>query len=462
VTTPFEALATPPGFVPRDGVAGAEGIMALCDALKASRAALAERDAAELADALGRIGERFLDPGDPLRREALALLPASSGLSAEMATEVLDGMAADWTGPRLGALLESELGDATVLDAFVRRQGDASVPGSRVMAVGPSLCVQIVAGSVPGVGVTALLRSLLVKGPTLLKPGRGDTVLPRLFARGLAEADRALAAALAVVYWRGGNPALESAALAFADVVTAYGSDGTVADLRSRAPVTARFVPYHHRVSVGVVGREALTDAAAPRTAADVARAVALFDQRGCVSPQLLYVEEGGECSCAGFAEALGVALSDLERTLPTGPLDGAAASALHQARGVAELTAGSEGSHARSRIIHGGAAPWTVLLETSPEGAPGRFPPVGRVARVRPVARLDALPALLAPLSPHLQTVGVAGLGARLDDFARALGQLGAVRVAPFSAVPFPPPWWHHDGGGPLRDLLRFVDLEA
>jgi hypothetical protein len=457
-----------------------ESVDAICDALLEARALLADRDATEIASVLGRVGERFLDPTDPLRREALEQLPFTSGLSPEMAGAVLDGMAADWTEARLVALLEAELGDARVLDGFVdagpRPAGGAGGPPSsprgrrRTMAVGPALCLQVVAGSVPGVGVSALLRSLLVKGPTLLKPGRGDAVLPALFARGLAEADRALAAALAVAYWPGGSRALEDAALARADVVTAYGSDATVRDLRARTPVTARFVAYHHRVSVGFVGRGALEAATIDATARVVARSLALFDQRGCVSPQLIYVEAGGERTSGELAEALARALAELEDALPTGPLDAGGASALHQARGTAELLAASGGG----RIIHGGAAAWTVLVEPqvgepraaavpseSPD-APGLpFPSVGRVARVLPLEDVEALPELLAPLAGHLQTVGVAGLGDRLEGVARALARVGASRVVPFEEVPFPPPWWHHDGGGPLTDLVRWIDLE-
>lgn len=452
-----------------------ESVGALCETLRETRPMLVDRDAADLASVLGRVGERFLDSNDVLRREALELLPGTSGLSAEMAVAVLDGMAADWTEARLSALLGAELGDAAVLDGFVDRGGMNGAPprGRRVMAVGPALCVQIVAGSVPGVGVSALLRSLLVKGPTLLKPGRGDAVLPVLFARGLGEADRALAAALAVVYWPGGERDLEDAALARADVVTVYGSDATVRDLRARAPVTARFVAYHHRVSVGVVGSDALTVTGADASAADVARALALFDQRGCVSPQLIYVEEGGQRSPEEFAEALARALAEIEAALPTGPLGPAESSSLHQTRGTAELLAASAGG----RVIHGDAASWTVLLEprhgasapSEPTGTPEAAPPyaaypataAGRVARVRPLASVEALPRLLAPLSGHLQTVGVAGLGDRLEGVARSLATVGASRVVPFAAVPFPPPWWHHDGGGPLTDLVRWIDLE-
>ncbi len=110
--------------------------------------------------------------------------------------------------------------------------------------------------------------------------------------------------------------------------------------------------------------------------------------------------------------------------------------------------------------VEHGGDASWTVLLE--PAGGPV-IPCVGRVVRLRPVPNLEELPPCLDPLSPHLQTVGVAGLGEeRAENLARALGILGASRVTPFAAVPFPPPWWHHDGGGPLTDLVRWVDLES
>jgi hypothetical protein len=424
-----------------------EWVSTLAGELRRAGAPLAERGAAEIAVLLGRVAERLLDPADALRAEALALVPPAAGISPEMAVAVLDGMAADWRADRLMRLMEAELGGAAALDGFVAQHG------RRAMAIGPALCVQLVAGSVPGVGVSALVRSLLVKGPTLLKPGRGDAVLPVLFARALREVDAALADAVAVVYWPGGSEALEDAALAKADVVTAYGSDRTVRTLRARAPVTARFVAYHHRVSVGVIGRDALTRAAVRVVASDVARAVALFDQRGCVSPQIVYVERGGEVTAEGFADALADALAELERHLPTGGLGVAEASSLQQARGTAELME-STGS---VRVRHGGSAAWTVVL--GGEGA--ELTPAGRFVRLRSVADLSELPELLEPLASHLQTVGVAGLGDRVERLAGALGKVGASRVAPFAAIPFPPAWWHHDGRGPLLDLVRWVDVE-
>lgn len=413
-----------------------------------SRAALAQRPALDVIEALGAAGQRFLDASDPIRLEALAGLPESSGLSPAMCVTVLDGMAADWTTERLQTLVAAELGGADVLDGFVARGG------RQTMALGPALAVQFVAGGVPGVGVTALLRSLVVKGPTLLKPGRGDLLLPTLYARALAAIDPALAESLAVIYWPGGSVEHENAALAHADLVTVYGSDTTVRALRARVAPSTRLVEYHHRVSVGVVGRVALSHDHLDRTAADVAAAVAMYDQRGCVSPQAIFVEEGGSASPVEFADRLARALADLEVRLPTGRLDLHQASELQQARSTAELLTATGGGLVR----HGHAAAWTVVMV---EGPSASTPPAGRFVRVTPIADVEELTAQLAPLGAHLQTVGVAGLGARVERIAKALGESGASRVVPFGAVAFPPAWWHHDGRGPLLDLVRWVDLE-
>ena len=424
-------------------------ISELADRLLATRRDLLARTPSEIAAILGRAGECFLERGNLFRLEALELLPSTSGLSPQMARAVLDGMATDWTEDRLSLLLHKELVDPEVLNGFLLRGG------REVMAVGPKLTVQVVAGTVPGVSVSALIRSLLVRSPTLLKPGRGDCVLPVLFTRALREVDPALADALAVVYWDGRNDSVVDLALEKAEVVTVYGSDETVGDLRNRTPVTARFISYHHRISVGVVGRDAYADAEVDQVADAVARSIGFFDQRGCVSPQVVFTEKGGACSPKAFAQALAAAFERLEVVLPGGHLQVHESSTLHQIRG----TAGMMHNRASIEVLHGGDASWTVIYQA--EVGP-MVSCVGRVIRVCSIEDASELPVFLAPHGPHLQTVGVIGLGARLRDLSRELAHAGVSRVSPFSSVPFPPPWWHHDGGGPLLDLVRWVDLES
>lgn len=512
MSVPLLARTVLPGGLPTglaDEPITPELVARVAGALEARADTLRARRVSSVATALGRVGVRFLDADDPLRARALALLPASAHVSGPMAEAILDGMARDWSADRLTRLVAEELGEAEALDRTVHRTG------RRKLAVGPRLCTQIVSGSVPGVGVNALLRSLLVKAPTLLKPGRGDEVLSVLFAEGLREEDPQLADALAVVYWEGGAVEVESAALARAEVVVAYGSDETVAALRSLTPATARFIGYHHRVGVGIVGREALTAEHAPAVARDVATSVALFEQRGCVCPQLVLVESGGAVGPDRFAEQVAGALSELERALPGPELSVDEASRLQQMRATAEMkaetrrvaTGDSAGRRAATgpagaddeavarlptggmAVYHGGAdGGWTVLLRANDAddglGAEGRSgghartgadrrshadgwdggvepAGAGRTVRLRVVDDVADVYAALRPLGAHLQSVGYAGLGARTVEVAEGLGRLGASRVTPFARVAFPPPWWMHDGRGPLSDLVRWIEVE-
>ncbi len=408
----------------------------------------------DVVERLGSVGERFTDPSDPLRLDALARLPEEAALTPPMARVVLDGMARDWTRDRIHSMLRAELEQPDCLD------GVCPVGGRRLAAVGPSLCVQIVSGSVPGVGVHALIRSLVLKAPTLLKPGKGDVVLPELFARGLAEEAPDLAQALEVFYWKGGDPDPERVALHAAEVVVVYGSDETVRSVRAATPGATRVVGYHHRVGVAVIGRHVLGPDSIGRCARELAEAVSLFEQRGCVCPHLVWVE-GGPDEASGLADELAEALAELERRLPSFPPTPEERAALQQLRGTAELTALAEGGSVR----HGDGAPWTVIVEAEPAGG-GRslqeaLPTFARGVRVMAIPDAAELTQVLAPLGRHLQTVGYAGLGGRLEAVAGGLARAGASRIVPLKRMSFPPPWWLHDGRGPIRDLLRWAEVE-
>ena len=423
---------------------------ALAARLREARLTVLERYSARArAGLIGRAAARLLDRDDPARRDAEERVAAEAALSGPMARAVIEGMARDWSGDRLLALLEAELFDPDALERFVRAPG-----GRLVRAFPPALSLHIGAGTVPGVTTTSLIRALLVGSAAVVKPGRGDRALTELFWRLLGDEAPDLAAMAAVGYWEGGvERAHEDALLGEADAVVVYGGDETVRSVRERLPVTTRLIAYHHRLSVALVGRTALEPDALAATADQAARADALFEHRGCVSPHAIFVE--GVSGALAFAAALGDALARTAVALPAVPLSPAEGSAVQQLRGSAELRAAA----GQPVALHGAPdGSWTVLLEP----AAAIEPCLGRTVRVHPVASLGEVPERLAPVGRHLQTVGVAGVeGRRLDALAGALGEVGALRICPLADVAFPPPWWHHDGQGPLTSLLRWVDLE-
>ncbi len=406
-----------------------------------------------------RVARRLLDPSDPLRERALGGLGIPAGFSRPMAVAVLEGMSRDWTADRLNRLLSSEFPDPLVLDGF--RPGPT---GGLVRALGYPLTFHMGAGTVPGVAVTSLIRALLVKSAAFLKPGRGDMVLPVVFAEALAEEDPDLAACVAVAFWPSAVPSQTETLVKEADLVVVYGGEDTVEWVRDRMPPRTPLRAYRHRLGIGLVGRGALVveegagqeaEAGAHKTAASAARAVALFDQRGCVSPHVLFVEEGGEVDSRQWAELLAGALAKMEKELPSGPVSPEEGAALQQIRGAGEVGE-SEG---RGAVYHGGPdAPWTVLVEAEGELTPSCL---NRTVRVHPVDDLLEVPSKLQAWEPFLQTVGLVGALDREPELRESLARMGVSRITDLSAVPWPPPWWHHDGGGPLQGLVRWTDVE-
>jgi hypothetical protein len=191
-------------------------------------------------------------------------------------------------------------------------------------------------------------------------------------------------------------------------------------------------------------------------TALAAARAVAIFDQKGCVSPHVIFVEEGGETTPSDWAEMLAVALEEVEDSLPSGPLSPEEGAALQQFRGAAEL----DESLGRGRVIHGREqAPWTVRFRP---GGELELSCLNRSVTVIPVRDAKEVVDALKPWGPHLQTVGVTGVGGRLRELLEELVRLGVSRVVELGEVPWPSPWWHHDGVGPLQALVRWTDVEG
>ncbi|HUG39347.1 MAG TPA: acyl-CoA reductase [Longimicrobiales bacterium] len=409
---------------------------------------LARRSVEDIIQVIDGAAARLADPHDPLRREAEALIPAATGYSPAMVRLVLDRMAADWRADALRRVLGVELGGTAAIDGSVPR-GDRA----RTMALGPRLAFHVFSGNVPGVAVTSLIRALLVKGPSFGKLAAGEPVLPVLFTRALAALDPEIADAVAVSYWPGGEEAPERVLLAAADTIIAYGGEEVVASLRTRAGPGHRLVLHGPKISFGAVGT-ASVEGGAERLAARVARAVATFDQQGCVSPHSIWVE-GPEARAAALAADIAAALRLLQDEIPRGAIDAAEAAAIQQERGAAEMRAHVD---PRTRVWAGPGTTWTVVLERTEQPRPSCL---NRFVRVHPIDDLARLPALLAPFRVHLQAIALEGAGDREERIARDLARAGATRITSFDRLPWPPPEAHHDGAPPLRELLRWTDRE-
>lgn len=423
---------------------------------------LAETPVAEIVHAVDRAAALLQRRDHPVRAAAEEALPAVTGYSPEMIRLILDRMAADWRAPALDELLRREFGDPGVLDGFQVVEGgeagenEAERVPVRVRAYGPELAYHIFAGNIPGVAVTSIVRSLLVKGATLGKTASGDPLLPALFAQLIARVAPELGECLAIAYWPGSARELQEAALREAEVVVVYGGEEAVRSVRDIIPTGVRLVEHGPRFSLAGIAREVLERGSAGEAARGVAGAVAVFDQQGCVSPHVVYVERGGKVAPEEFAELVARELEGLEEVLPRGELGLEEAAAIQQLRGAAEFRtfAGRE-----TRLFASEGTEFTVIYEAEAAFAPS---PLNRVIRIVPVDDLSEIAGHLGPYRRYLQTVGLAAGEKRLPELAELFGRAGASRITTLEEMPWPPPTWHHDGQEPLRELVRWVDWEG
>ncbi|HEV7214871.1 MAG TPA: acyl-CoA reductase [Chloroflexota bacterium] len=435
---------------------------------------------AQIAERIGAAINRWLDPFSPYLRQACRLMPAFSGYPEPAVRKGLAGYLAGFRTENLQRLLRDELGDPEMLDGFRPRPAAAG----HARATGPALVLHSFAGNVPGLPAQSLVAATLVKAASLGKVAAEEPVFASLFARSLADVDCRLAACLALTYWPGSESALDgsvaAAAFAQADAVVAYGSEPAIAAVRARLGQEQRLIAYGHKLSFGLLTREALRRNSLAELAERAAYDVARFDQQGCLSPHLFYVEEGGDIDTLAFGRALGEALARWSSVIPRGRLmpeeRGRIAELRRQqefrAALVAPLPAASGGPPGEpapatenaggpldgSAVLGGDGDDWCVLVEADPAFSASCL---NRTVWVKPLASLGELPALLAPVSRYLQTAGVAATPERLTAVAEVLAAAGIDRICPLGQMGDPLPTWHHDGRFNLLDFLRFTDLE-
>jgi hypothetical protein len=266
----------------------------------------------------------------------------------------------------------------------------------------------ILAGNVFTASARGIVVPLLFGVPVLVKASSKDTLFPAMLSDALAQADPRLGAAIDLVVFSGGDIEREGALVELAEAVSVYGSNETIAAVGARLGGT-RLIAHGHGVSVAYCGPEALDDTRIDKTIAHLSLDICAYDQRGCLSPQVIYIEETPRWSAAGFARRLArEGLEPISKTLPRGPLPPSIGAAQAQWRGIAEV----EGT-----LIQGDT--YAVSIR---EPRPVRWSPGFRNVTVARVPGLDEALRAMEPIGSNLKCIGTDSaslpeLQARLAD---------------------------------------------
>jgi len=426
-----------------------------CQTLKRNRQRfLEERTTESIIRLLDRVGRDWLSDNSPFRQAVLRDGPAQAGFSAQVLAAGLDPFFKQLTMENLESLLRQELGHPRRLDNFFPNAEEAR-SSRAAMALGPPLLAHIAPGNLPIPALTEMVLGLLTRSAQFVKCASGAALVPRMFAHSLYEADHKLGACLEIAVWPGGSDSLESALFAEADCVVATGSDEALAAIGRKVPPKARFIGHGSKVSFGYVTGRALElepDAVVEQAAADVTA----WNQRGCLSPHVIYVEDSGSGPAEEFAALLAGKLEALEKTLPRGPLSADKAAAIATRRSFYEVRA----AHSPETKMWASreSTAWTVVLENDPLF---QISCQNRFIYVKMTPDLSQALHGAELVRENVSTVGLACGPAQTSDLARQLARWGARRICPLGRMQHPPLGWRHDGRPPLGDLVTWADWE-
>jgi hypothetical protein len=344
---------------------------------------LLKKSTSEILDILYKNLELWSDPNYGYRRKAEEWIPITMGFSPRMTYKILN----------------------TMIDNFKEDLHKIHVSGGknieRIFCVSPS---------VPGPQALIMINALVNKCAVFCKSSFDDIFAP-LYAQSHVDVDEKIAGCIAVVPWEGGkNEYQEIEEFVYGerskgDAIAVLGRRETYESIRGKASSTAKIIPFVRGISLGIIGKEMLTNDEVEEIALQAALAVCMYDQRNCFSPQLYYVEKGGKISPEEFSRILARKMQDIELEIPRGelPLDASATiTELMKTYELLDLTGDLELHEIRRENMQTGA----VIYKKDKQFESSCL---YRVVRVKPIDDVNEVPELLKPLSESIHTIGVA-----------------------------------------------------
>ena len=362
------------------------------------------------------------------------------------AVDTLRRRAAEPTSPLRQALIDGTGLSPPGFDAAFGQilDGVTTPAARRLLAASPHLpqvsrrpVAVLTSSNLPALAVQSLLPALAARRPVLIKSPSAEPHFAPAFVEALASLEPALGRAVAAAMWRGGDEEVEDAVFGAVGRVIAYGDGATAASLRRR--LGERLLMHGPKLSLAI-----LADDVDPATAAPgLARDIALFDQRGCLSVQaILVVGPAARRAAENLAPHVARHLEALHDRWPPGPASTAVRATVRQWR--------DEAIMAGAVMPELPFAAGTVIVDAT---GPLRSSPGGRCVRIH-AATSGRAAELLAPWSGRLQGAALAGSAA--EALRPLLSRLGVTYLAPPGRLQAPDvATWHNGGVAPLQPFL-------
>jgi long-chain-fatty-acyl-CoA reductase len=336
---------------------------------------------------------------------------------------------------RMHSLLEAELGDRYALDRWVPHYE------SEVRAWPRGRVLHYLAGNLPVVAITSILRGILTKNVNIVKVPSGDPITSLALAASFADVDpdHPVSRSLSILWWESGKSQAGLEITRGVDTVVAWGGEDAMRWVASAAGPETDVTWFGPRRSMALI--DATDDAreAARRLAHDVA----FYQQRACFNVHQAFVVG----DVPNFSKLVGEQLAAYADLLPTSSptIDEAAAQSM------ALLEARFAGVTVREPP---GDREWAIVEAAHADSMAPH--PLGRTLYLSEQASVSELP----ELGERVQTVALYPFD-RASAVRDTLARTGVHRVVELGMTNLFRVGSTHDSVYPLTRLVRIVSCD-
>ena len=273
----------------------------------------------EVVDLLDEVGRRLDPETNPWLRNSLEHALREATLSPRLVEYAYHGLGGLFSRRSLEFQLESELGRYA---AGTWAETPDPWGGRHQIRAFPPRLAHVVAGNTPGTAAVTIVRGALTRGVNLMKLGSDDLFTASAILRTMAEVapGHPVLRSFTAVYWRGGDKEIEGTLLRpqYFDKIVAWGGEAAIRNALGYIGPGIELVAFDPKVSISLLGREAIaSQAALQESAAAAATDVALYNQNACASSRFIYAE-GSPGELAPWCQALAGELA-VDRPLSDG-----------------------------------------------------------------------------------------------------------------------------------------------
>lgn len=401
---------------------------------------------AEVIDFLVEVGKALDFDKNIYLQEAAAANVRCSSLGERILENSYRDIATFFERDGIEAEAEASLGPIEVADGWQRREL-CGVPMD-IRAFPPRM-IHILAGNAPVVPPITIVRGALSRGVHLMKMPSNDMYTATALLRTMAEVgpNHPITKSFSAAYWRGGDERIEGNIMRsqYYDKLAVWGGDAAVRHAMRYAAPGFEIISFDPKVSISLVGREALVEETSIRRAAGLAaKDVSAFNQDACSCSRFQFVE-GSEEQVDAYCQALVEEMAKQTRYgggVGEGPIP--SADVIQEL----EMLGGLEPLYRVFGEPNGGG-----MAIRSDE--PVSFTPSGKLVNV---VRVDTLDDAMQHVTVATQTVG-AWPPDIIPIYRDRLASAGAQRVVhlggsmegKFGGSP-------HDGSFPLHRMMHWV----